>query len=97
MKKVFNSIEAKERWLAIGSPLVVAKDSFDGKYCGAKYFALAQEELPNNILECEFDSWEFWDEYDGLVGLGNTEGEAISALHNAIRQDIEIHKSILYI
>lgn len=65
-------------WLNVKYPLTIVTDRYNGGYSKGKYIAFPLEpweincKMNGNDVEC----LSFWNDYTGIVGKGNTPGEA---------------------
>ena len=63
-------------------PCIIHKDRYNGAYSGAKWTAwnCYIEEIPEEIEWGDSECWNFWEEYNGIVGKGDTPSEAYKDL-----------------
>lgn len=63
-------------------PLVIIKDRYTGVYSNGKYTAwnMYFDEIPQDIDGDDISCYDFWHEYEGIVGLGETPSEAVEDL-----------------
>lgn len=69
-------------------PLVIVKDRYTGVYSDGVYTAwnLYLEEIPQDIEANDVLCCNFWDSYNGVVGLGGTPNDAVNDLQRKITE-----------
>jgi hypothetical protein len=63
-------------------PCTVICDRYGGLFSGAKWTAwrLDSDEIPLGIESCNVMCAEFWDDFSGICGKGDTPNEAVEHL-----------------
>lgn len=59
-------------------PLTIVKDRYGGSYSEGWFLAfnLDPDEVPTEIHSDDMTCMDFWNDFNGIVGKGNTPGEA---------------------
>lgn len=70
-------------------PVTIVSDRYGGTYSGGNYlaFKLYFYELPEDIDGSDPCCWKFWDNYEGVVGKGDTPDEALYDLWEKVKYD----------
>ena len=73
-----------ENWLNVEYPLTIVSDRYNGSYSRGKYIAFPKEPwkinsaINGNDVEC----MNYWNDFAGIIGKGNTPDEAFENLKN---------------
>lgn len=86
----FSKEEAKT-WLEFVYPLTIIKDRYSGSYSGGVYVAYPCEfyEVDEDVAGGDVECMEFWGEFCGVVGRGNSYSEAFSDLVVKMKNIVE--------
>lgn len=65
-------------WLNIEYPLTIVSDRYNGGYSKGKYIAFPQEpwEINHKMNGNDTECINYWDDFVGIIGKGNTPDEA---------------------
>jgi len=76
-------------WKKYEYPLTIIHDRYDGIYSGGKFLAFPTNyhTLPYNIDGDDIACAEFWDDFDGYVGKGDTPIDAYNNLKDIADND----------
>lgn len=79
----------KQLWLRDNYPTTIICDRYSGTYSGADWlaFPLDYSDVPEEVDGGDTECWMFWDNYDGIVGKGNTPQEAMNDLIKMMSDD----------
>lgn len=69
-------------WSKVLDPLTIIHDRYEGCYSGGKFlaFPMSHWEIPDGVDDGDFECRDFWRNFDGYVGRGNTVQEALDDL-----------------
>ena len=70
-------------------PCTIINDRYNGSYSCAKWTAWELEinEIPYQIDLCDVTCQNFWEDYEGVVGKGNTPDEAYNDLLEQLKEN----------
>lgn len=61
-------------------PITIIADRYNGSYSKGKFTAWNLREAPVEVEDGDIECMNFWDDYKGLVGKGETPNEALEDL-----------------
>jgi hypothetical protein len=82
-------------WLKEEYPTTIVADRYGGSYSGAAWLAFPFDECPLGVDGGDLECMEFWDNYKGPVGKGNTPDNALENLRLNILNRYKKHECII--
>ena len=78
-------------WFETSYPTTIIKDRYRGLYSEGEWlaFPLKFYEVPKAVNSNDVDCVDFWDNYQGPLGKGNTPEEAFEHLKKVIAEQLE--------
>ncbi len=78
-------------WFVTSYPTTIIKDRYGGIYSEGEWlaFPLKFYEVPKAVNSNDVDCVDFWDNYPGPLGKGNTPEEAFEHLKKVIAEQLE--------
>lgn len=75
-------MELYKFWLETHYPTTIVRDRYDGTYSGADWLAFSLDywNVPDEVDGGDPECMMFWEDYDGVVGKGNTPELAMANL-----------------
>lgn len=69
-------------WLETHYPTTIVRDRYDGTYSGADWLAFPLDywNVPDEVDGGDSECMMFWEDYEGVVGKGNTPELAMANL-----------------
>lgn len=83
--------ESIESWLNVEYPLTIVSDRYNGGYSKGKYIAFPLEpwEINWSVNGNDIECMNYWNDFAGIIGKGNTPDEAFEDLKNHMMRELE--------